>query len=223
MRPRARPIAVLVLAASLLLAGQWLRARAGLEFDADSIRLWVERQGWLAPILFVLMIAGRQFILIPSGFLLAAGGLLFGTFVGTLLGTIGLVLSAVLTFLLARGLGGDRVRNRIAGRFPTFDRYVESTGPLVVFLSIAYPAGPMTAVFWAAGFSSVRLAALMIAVAGGGFVRAGAYSFFGATLTDVGSPLFWAAAAFLLLTIVVPLAHPGLRRRLFRPDVAPPS
>ncbi len=218
---RSRPIFFLALAAVLLLGGQWLRVQAGIEFDAESVRAWVERQGILAPLLFVLLVAGRQFVLIPSAFILSAGGLLFGAWIGTVLGAIGLVGSAVVTFVIARGLGGDRVRSRIAGRFPMFDRYVESTGPLLVFMTIAYPAGPMTLVFWAAGFSSLRFASLIAAVASGGLVRSGAYSFFGSTLADAGSSTFWLATVVLGLALVVPLAHSGLRRRLFKPVSRP--
>ncbi len=217
----ARPIFFLALAVALLLGGQWLRAQAGLTLDAESIREWVEQRGWLGPFLFILLLSFRQFVLVPSGFVLAAGGLLFGVLVGTALGTIGLAGSAVVSFLLARGLGGEKVRAHIAHRYPTLDRYVESTGPLLVFMTIAYPAGPMTLVSWAAGMSSVRLAPLMVGVVFGSMVRAGAYSFFGATLTDVGSTTFWVATTVLTLALVVPVAHPRLRRRLFRREGQP--
>lgn len=221
MNSRFRPVLFLLLAVGLLVGGQWLRAAAGIEFAADSVRAWVEQQGWMGPVLFIGLVAGRQFILLPSALLLSAGGLVFGGVLGTLFGAIGLVGSAVTTFGLARGLGGEKVKAQVAARFPLLDRYIESAGPLLVFLTIAYPAGPMTAVFWAAGFSSVRLASLLVAVSLGGLIRSAAYSFFGAALTDVGSPAFWIASVGLGLALVVPMAHPGLRRRLFRPEARP--
>ena len=220
---RTKTLFFLLLGGLLVGAGQILRARAGLELDPDAVQRWVATQGWFAPVAFTLLVAGRQFVLLPSALLLTAGGLLFGAFEGTLLGAMGLVGSAAFTFFLARGIGGERVRARLSKNFPTVDRYVESAGPWLVFATVAYPAGPMTAVFWAAGFSSVRIVPLLVAVAAGGLIRAASYSFFGATLLDFGSPTFWIAAVVLGAGLLLPLLHPGLRRRLLRPAAPPPS
>ena len=219
---RGRPIFFLLLAVALLAGGQVLRVRAGLEYDAASLRAWVAGHGLLAPVIFIAMVACRQFLLLPSALLLPAGGLLFGGLMGSILGAIGLTASAAITFALARGIGGDRVRARVARRFPTLDRYIGSAGPLVVFLTVAYPAGVMTAAFWAAGFSTLPVGPLLLAVAAGGLIRAGSYAFFGATLLDVGSPAFWTATVVLGATLLAPLAHPRLRRYLVRP-AGPPS
>jgi hypothetical protein len=51
-------------------------------------------------------------------------------------------------------------------------------------------------------------------------VRAGCYAFVGAYLLEPDSPQFWIATALLLAVALLPLAHPGLRARLFqRPAV----
>jgi len=92
----------------------------------------------------------------------------------------------------------------------------------VVFATVAYPAGLMTPVFWAAGFSSMRFAGLLVAVALGGIIRAASYSFFGSTLLDIGSTAFWLATLALGAAVLLPLAHPGFRRRLLRP-AGPPN
>jgi hypothetical protein len=55
----------------------------------------------------------------------------------------------------------------------------------------------------------------LLAVLLAGPVRAGAYSIFGAQLLDAGSAGFWAAAALLLAAALLPLLHPGIRRRIF--------
>ena len=81
-------------------------------------------------------------------------------------------------------------------------------------LVTAHPTGPMSAFFWAAGFSSMALLPFAIAVTAGGSVRALAYSFFGATLLVPGTPQFYAGVAVLVLAVLGPLAHPAVRRRL---------
>lgn len=220
-RARLRPFLFLLLAVALVGAGQAVRAGTGIEYDTGSLQDWVRARGWLGPVLFVVMVACRQFLLVPSALLLSAGGLLFGVVMGSILGAMGLVGSAAITFALARGIGGERARTWVSQNLPAVDRYIGSAGPLLVFLTVAYPAGLMTAVFWAAGFSSVRVAPLLLAVAGGGLIRSASYSFFGATLLDIGSPMFWVATVVLGATCLLPLAHPGLRRRILRPADPP--
>jgi hypothetical protein len=51
-------------------------------------------------------------------------------------------------------------------------------------------------------------------------VRAAAYSLFGATLLDWGSPRFYAVTAALLVVALAPLVHPAFRRWLFGRDAA---
>jgi hypothetical protein len=45
-------------------------------------------------------------------------------------------------------------------------------------------------------------------------VRAGAYSLLGSTLLDFGSPRFLVASGVLAAVVLLPLVHPGIRRRL---------
>lgn len=219
--PRRRGVRFLLLAIVLLGLGQVVRSWAGLELDTESLRSWVEQRGWLGPAVFVGLVACRQFLLLPSAVLLTAGGLLFGVVSGSVLGAIGLVASAAITFVLARGMGGEVVRHHVAKRAPALERYIDAAGPPVVFLTVAHPAGLMTAVFWAAGFSSVRILPLLLAVAAGGAIRAASYSFFGSTLLHVGSREFWLASGLLGAAFLLPLLHSGIRRRLLKPGGRP--
>lgn len=209
-----RGLGIALVVVVLVAIGHTLRTRTGLELSPDTLRAFVDRQGAWAPIVFVLLVTFRQFLLIPSGFLLGAGGLLFGAVQGTLLGTLGLLVSTVFLYVLARGLVGDRVRRRLAQRYPRIERSVESSGPLVLFLTMAYPLGAITLVAVAAGLSSMRLGVLVFAATLGGAVRAATYSFVGSNLLRTDSPGFWLSVGLLTLATLAPLAHPKLRRRL---------
>jgi uncharacterized membrane protein YdjX (TVP38/TMEM64 family) len=89
----------------------------------------------------------------------------------------------------------------------------------------AHPIGPMSPVFWGAGFAAVPVLGFLVAVGLAAPVRAFAYSFFGSTLLDPGTPRFWVATAVLVAVALVPFAHPGFRSRMRKMAraAAPPS
>jgi uncharacterized membrane protein YdjX (TVP38/TMEM64 family) len=194
--------------------GQTLRAHLGLEFSPDAIRTWVAELGWKASAGFVALVTFRQFLLLPAFLLLTAGGLVFGAAVGTVLGGAGIFLSAALAFALARTVGRGLIAPRLRERLRRFE--VRARGRLGLWLvgvATAHPTGPLVIAHWGAGFSMIAPAAFLLIVAPAGFARAGAVSFFGATLSDWGSAGSLVATG-LLIAVVLPLAHPRVRRWL---------
>jgi uncharacterized membrane protein YdjX (TVP38/TMEM64 family) len=213
MPRRVVPALVAVLAVSL--AASWLvRDQLGIELSTASLQQVVHGMGWKAPAIFVGLLTFRQFIFLPAIVILPVGGLCFGTTLGTILGATGIVLSALITFAIARKVGGAWLRELFGHRYAWLERHVERAGPPAVALVTAHPTGPMSAFFWAAGFSSMALLPFAIAVTAGGSVRALAYSFFGAALLVPGTPQFYAGIAVLTLAVLGPFAHPAVRRRL---------
>ncbi len=212
---RILPFALLALVVGAVVLGRVARQEAGIEVSAESIQTWVSSLGWQAPALYVGLVTFRIFLLLPSWVVLSAGGLVFGAFLGTLLGGLGVLLSAVMGYGLARGIGRDWVRPRIQARLERHGQSLERVGPLLVGLVTAHPMGPMTAFHWAAGFATVPLLGFLVAVLLGGPTRALIYSFFGSTLLEPGSGEFYLATTILVVVALLPLAHPGIRRRLF--------
>lgn len=214
MPGRVLPALIALLTVSLV-AGWVVRDQLGLELSTESLRATVDGMGWKAPAIFLGLMTFRQFIFLPAIVILPVGGLCFGTTVGTILGATGIVLSALITFAIARKIGGQWIRDTFGLRYAWVERHVEKAGPVMVGLVTAHPTGPMAWFFWGAGFSSMALLPFALAVTAGGSVRALAYSFLGSTLLVPGSPQFYVAATVLALAAIVPIAHPGLRRRLF--------
>lgn len=213
---RILPLLLVALTAGLFLAGWLVRGRLGIELSAESIRSLVEGLGWKAGVLFVALVMFRQFLFLPSAVVLPAGGLVFGAQLGTALGALGILLSALLKYTLARMLGAEWLRPRFGAAVDAFERRAAAAGPLVVGLATAHPAGPMSPVFWGAGFAALPLPSFALAVAIAAPVRAFAYSFFGSTLLEPGTPRFWVASALLAAVSLAPLVHPGVRERLLR-------
>jgi len=213
--PRLKPLLFLLIPIGLFLGGRLVRNRFDLEFSAASVLTWLETLGWYGPLIFIGLVGFRTFVFLPSAVVLSAGGLLFGALGGTVLGSIGVVLSGLVLFGMTRVLGDDWLPGRVRVATERFDRQTRRAGPLALGAVTAHPLGPMAAIHAAAGLSAMTLGSFLVPVTLGAPVRAFGYSLFGMSLADIGSWQFYIATAILLGLIVVPLAHPGLRRRVF--------
>ena len=220
------PLILVAFTAGLFLAGQIVRSRLGIELSQESIRALVDGLGWKAGALFVGLVAFRQFLFLPSAVVLPVGGIVFGAELGTVLGATGILASAVLKYSIARALGREWFRPWFGAAVDAFERRAAAAGPMVVGLATAHPAGPMSPVFWGAGFAALPVVSFVLVVAVTAPVRAFAYSFFGSTLLEPGSPRFWVASIVLATAALAPLAHPAVRARLMRAagrDATPPA
>ncbi len=206
------PIALIFLVAGGFYVGGALRADLGIEWSAQAVQAFVLGLGLKAPFIFLGLVTFRQFFFLPSGVVLTAGGLLFGAALGTLLGGTGIVLSALLLFFLARGMGSGWVNSRFQDRFRSFERRARTAGPVVVGLMTGHPMGVMTPFHLAAGISGVSWLVFLVVVLVAGPIRRVTYDYMGANLLDVGSARFWLASALLVVLALLPLAHPKVRR-----------
>jgi len=201
-------------AAALAIAiaiGWYLRGRSGIEWDVQTARGLVEEMGFWAPGIFTLLVAFRLIFLVPSQVMLAAGGVCFGFLWGTIYGAVGLTLSGLMAFGLARYLGGDTLRERVPpGLQQAMDVASRRTGALLVTIGTAYPVGPMSGYHMGAGLTRMSLSLYLSALALGSLIRASLFTFLGSRVAELGIREAW--PAFLLLVVFfLPLLHPGVR------------
>jgi len=200
---------------ALVAGGQWLRTHLGLHPSVEGLRAWADALGWHAPAAFLGIVIVRQLILLPAVVLLTAGGIIFGGVLGTMLGGTGIIVSGFANFLLARRLGDLMVPGEWRPRL----RRLTARGPVPVLifagLATMHPVGPLLAAHWTAGCSTIAASAFLMVIIPASYARAAALATFGSTLTDWGSPVSLGLAAALVAVIVIPLAIPSLRRRLF--------
>lgn len=213
-RSLAAPLVGLAIVGAALLLGHVVRERLGMELSPAGIQDAVARLGWQGPLVFFALTTFRQFLAIPSWLLLPVGGLCFGTIPGTLLGGGALVVSGCMKFAIARRLGRSWVRRRMSLQLERLERHVTRLGPVMIGLSTAHPLGVLAPFHWGAGLSSIRFLPFACAIMLGAPVRAFAYSAFGAALIDPTAPAFYAVSGGLAATILLPLAIPGVRRRV---------
>ena len=213
--PIFRSLVLAALVAGLFYGGWYARTEIGLELSQESITSLVAGLGWRAWLVFLLLVVFRSFLLLPSIVVLSAGGIAFGTGMGTLLNAIGLLLSALLWYGAARGAGRPWISEWLGTRTEDFQRRADAAGPLLVGVATAHPAGPATPFHLGCGLAGTPLIPFVLAVALGAPVRASALAFFGSTLLDFGTPRFYAATAVILVLGLLPLAHRGIRERIF--------
>jgi uncharacterized membrane protein YdjX (TVP38/TMEM64 family) len=211
---RFLPFALIALVIAALLTGRAVRTQIGVEYSAAALQSYILSLGALAPPIFLTIMTFRQFLFLPSVVVLTAGGLVFGTALGTGLGGVGILLSAMLMFTLARGVARGWVRTRFGQRFRHFEQQADASGPIVLAIATAHPMGPLSPMHWAAGISGMRWYRFALAIALAGFVRAYIYSAVGATLLDIGSQEFYTASLALLVVALLPLLHGGIRAKV---------
>jgi uncharacterized membrane protein YdjX (TVP38/TMEM64 family) len=194
----------------VLVSGFFVRESIQVEWSAESVRILVEQAGFWGPLIFLVMMTFRFAVLIPSPILLTASGICFGIVAGTIYGGLGLLLSALLKFAVAKLAG----RELLTAQLPESARRrlaVVNSGLGIGLLGAAssYPVGPAGLVHVGAILSGMRIIPFAIAVGVGSVIRAGAFSYFGNALTE-GDGL--AIAASILATVtIVPLLVPPWR------------
>jgi uncharacterized membrane protein YdjX (TVP38/TMEM64 family) len=188
----------------VLVSGFFVRESIQVEWSAESVRILVEQAGFWGPLIFLVMMTFRFAVLIPSPILLTASGICFGIVAGTIYGGLGLLLSALLKFAVAKLAG----RESLIARLPESTRrrlaVVNSRlGVGLLGAASGYPVGPAGLVHVGAILSGMRIGPFAIAVGVGSVIRAGAFSYFGNALTE-GDGLA-IAAGILAAVAVVPL------------------
>lgn len=211
---RRRQLVAILFLAVVVVLGTYLRRQLDIEWDPEAIRELVEGFGFWAPLVFILLIAFRLVFLIPSQVILVAAGICFGFAEGTLYGSLGVTLSGLVAFTLARALGGgsmaERVPPRLRGLFESGGR---RGGAILVILGTGYPFGPMTAFHVGAGLTSMTYRLFLFAVVIGAVLRSVLFTFLGSTLVERGLLGSWPALLPLGL-VLLPLLHRRTREQV---------
>lgn len=218
-RGLARLLAVLAAIGALLLLGR-IAGDAIPRFSS-----WVEGQGALGPLVFVVGYAAAVVAFAPASLLTLAAGAIFGVLPGTVYVFVAASLGACLAFLLARHGARAWVERRIAGdaRFAAIDRAIGEQGRRIVFLLRLSPAFPFNLLNYALGLTRVRFGDYAVACLG---MLPGtlAYVYSGSLLGDVAAAAGGAApergpaqqalfAAGLVATIAVTVIVTRIARR----------
>lgn len=219
-RPASRRWRLLGVLILFVVGGGLLRDTLGIEWSTDGIRTLVADAGIWAPITFVALLVFRILLVIPSVILLPVGGLLFGVVEGSIYGTIGLTLSALLNYGLVQWAGREAFEARISPRFRGVLEIARSrAGGGAVAVISAYPFGPITVTHLGAAIAGMSFVTFLVAVAMGSIIRSATFSLFGASLVE-SDRLVWATLAMagaLFIPLLVPRSRAWLRQSFRSP------
>jgi uncharacterized membrane protein YdjX (TVP38/TMEM64 family)/rhodanese-related sulfurtransferase len=131
--------------------------------NAATLEVWVQRAGFLGPVIFVGMYVVATVLFLPGAVLTLAGGALFGPFLGTLYSLTGATIGATIAFTLARYLASDWVARKAGGRTRQLIDGVEQEGwRFVAFVGLV-PLLPFNLLNYALGLTRIRLLHYVVA------------------------------------------------------------
>ncbi len=106
------------ISAGIAFVGLILAVLVYFDLHAQLVGLleWIDAQGLMAGIYFILLMAAFVLLLLPGIFLTTGAGFVFGVIEGTVLVVAGTTIGASLAFLIARHLFGERASGFIVGR-----------------------------------------------------------------------------------------------------------
>ena len=149
---------------------------------------------WRVLLFLVIMILQSLFAPIPSELILLSGGMLFGYYWGTLIGVVGSMMSAAITFYLSKRGGRSIVdaagkKSGIIDRtIYIFDEWIKRWGLWAIIVGRAVPVIMFDPVSYAAGLANVKDRQYFLATFIGSIPRAIFYSILGVQLLD-GQPV----------------------------------
>lgn len=164
------------------------------------------------PFILILLQALQVFLApVPGQFLGAAGGYIFGPWLGTIYSMIGTVLGSILAITLARKFGRPLVERFVAKEtLARVDELTAKAGIWFFFIAFLLPFFPDDALCFLAGLSSIPIPWLLAAIIIGRLPGVAASAFLGAGISRL-PPEFTAVA--LVLGLVVILAYLLLPRK----------
>lgn len=168
--------------------------------DLAEIRARVDAAGGWGPALFFVVYAGLTLLPGPKALLTAAGGALFGLWVGAALALAAALVGAIVSFGVGRLLGRDAVDRLIRGRLARVDALLADHGLSAVLVVRVVPLVPFTAINYASGLSGVRFRDYVLGSAVGMVPGTLAYAALGAYGTN---PWGLAAAGSVLVVLLV--------------------
>lgn len=152
MKTRLLRIALLL----LVIAGITLVVIYRHQLDATAMQTWLRQAGAAAPLVFMLLYMLGTVLFFPGSILTLIGGALFGPVLGTFYNLTAATLGAMLSFLVARFLASDWVKQKAGGRLKQLIEGVEKEGWRFVAFTRLVPLFPFNLLNYAFGLTKIN-------------------------------------------------------------------
>ncbi|MGB8170224.1 MAG: TVP38/TMEM64 family protein, partial [Chthoniobacteraceae bacterium] len=138
-------------------------------------------------VLYPLLYAACNVLLLPGGILAIGSGLFFGLWWGVFLNVAGNVTGAAISFLISRKLGRGWVEKKFFQhrKWVALDAAIERDGWKIIFLSQVHPLFPSSLLNYLYGITRIRFGTCMLWIALGQAPGLFLYAYLG-TLTQLG-------------------------------------
>jgi uncharacterized membrane protein YdjX (TVP38/TMEM64 family) len=177
-RPLMRLAGVVAFIAGVAIVGH---ASGLTAVTTHQLREWVQGFSHLAPLVFICLFVVLNTLGLPLPVLGVVGGATFGLFEGSAVTLSAMWVTACIQFLIARRLGGDRLRKRLAARLGRIGLLLERRGALAVAGGRLLP-GPFSELNLAAGLTPLAFRDFAVGTMFGCAPKAVAWSGVGAAL-----------------------------------------
>ncbi len=212
--PSRRPhVLRLAVFAAFLLVMFYLVAVKHL-IDIDAVRAVVAKAGPVAPLVYIPVSAMLAAVFVPGPLLAAGSGLLFGPLLGTFVTLGSTATTAVIAALIGRHAGRDSARALIGAEWAErIDSQIQRRGLWAVVGQRFVPGISDALASYTFGAFGMPLWQMAVGALIGSVPRAFVYTALGASISDLHSPLAFAALAVWCLTAIIGAfaAHRGYR------------
>lgn len=176
-------------------------------FDCPNVTAFIRSFGPWTPLAYAVVYVAGSPVPFVAVVLSAAGGLLFGTTLGTLYALVVATVSSLLPFFLARRLGREWVESKLRGK--KLDHVYQQSGGrdgfVFVVLMRLIPILPWEVQNYTAGLTNVSVPTFILATLLGAIPGTFSNVFLGSSAMDVGSGRFAVALALNAVIISMPL------------------
>ena len=182
--------------------------------DIEAVRAAVARAGPAAPLIYIPVSAVLASLFVPGPLLAAGSGLLFGPVLGTCVTLGSAATTAVIAALVGRHAGRDSARALIGAEWAgRIDSQIQRRGLWAVVGQRFIPGISDALASYTFGAFGMPLWQMAIGALIGSAPRAFVYTALGASISDLSSPLAYAAVAVWCVTAIIGAfaAHRGYR------------
>lgn len=182
--------------------------------DIEAVRSTIARVGPLAPLAYVAVSALLAAIFVPGPLLAAGSGVLFGPVLGLVVTLTSTTVTATIAALVGRRAGRDSARSLIGEEWSRrIDVQIHRNGLWAVVGQRFIPGISDALASYAFGAFGVPLWQMAVGALIGSAPRAFVYTALGASISDLNSPLAYAAIGVWCVTAIIGVfaAHRGYR------------
>ena len=182
--------------------------------DIEAVRAAITKAGPVAPLVYIPVSAVLASMFVPGPLLAAGSGLLFGPALGTLVTLCSAAATATLAAFLGRRAGRDSARALVGAQWAgRIDSQIQQRGLWAVVGQRFVPGISDALASYVFGAFGMPLWQMAIGAFIGSAPRAFVYTALGASISDLNSPLAYAALAVWCVTAIVGAfaAHRGFR------------